>query len=126
MLYANWILSGHIEKIYVNSDKFSGDYGNGTLEAYKPEHKVEGKLEGFGHGGSDFYSMYYFIEKILGNTNANTIDIYEALDMFLPRIFAYPSILAGGIPMDIPNTLSHLVFLLLMEEYGRVYLNAEM
>ncbi|MBR6915433.1 MAG: hypothetical protein IKN36_03665 [Clostridia bacterium] len=31
------------------------------------------------------------------------IDVYEALDMFLPGLFAYRSILAGGIPMEIPD-----------------------
>ena len=93
---------GHIEKIYVNFDKFSGDY-NLKQEAYKPEPKIEGALEGFGHGGSDFYSMYYFVEKILGNKDADIIDVYEAMDMFLPGMFAYRSILAGGIPMEIPN-----------------------
>ena len=93
---------GHIDKIYVNFDDFSGDY-NLKQEAYKPEPKIEGALEGFGHGGSDFYSMYYFVEKILGNKDADTIDVYEAIDMFLPGMFAYRSILAGGIPMAIPN-----------------------
>ena len=47
--------------------------------------------------------MYNFIEKILGNENADTFDIYEALDMCLPGIFAYRSVLNGGIPMEIPN-----------------------
>jgi hypothetical protein len=47
--------------------------------------------------------MDNFIEKIKGNPNADTIDVYEALDMFLPGMFAYRSVLAGGIPMDIPN-----------------------
>lgn len=31
------------------------------------------------------------------------IDIYQALDMFLPGHFAYRSILQGGIPVDIPD-----------------------
>lgn len=47
--------------------------------------------------------MYHFAEKIRGNKEADTIDVYEAMDMFLPGLFAYRSILAGGVPMDIPN-----------------------
>ena len=47
--------------------------------------------------------MYYFVEKILGNAEADTIDVYTALDMFLPGLFAYRSILAGNVPMAIPN-----------------------
>ena len=61
------------------------------------------KATGFGHGGSDFYSMYYFIKKILGDEDADTIDVYEALDMFLPGLFAYRSILAGGVSVAVPN-----------------------
>ncbi|MGN1122529.1 MAG: hypothetical protein ACI4RV_09195, partial [Eubacteriales bacterium] len=72
-------------------------------EAYEPKHGMEDKLAGFGHGGSDFYAMYHFVEKIKGNPEADIIDVYEALDMFLPGMFAYRSILKGGIPMEIPD-----------------------
>lgn len=94
---------GHVHKIYVNSDAFSGDYKNEKLESYEPKNDIDADIEGFGHGGSDFYSMYNFIEKILGNENSDIIDVYEALDMFLPGMFAYRSVLNGGIPMEIPN-----------------------
>lgn len=47
--------------------------------------------------------MYNFIEKINGSKDADTIDVYEALDMFLPGLFAYRSILSGGIPIQIPD-----------------------
>ena len=94
---------GHIYKIYVNADNFSGEYGDEKLESYNPTHGNEDKIEGFGHGGSDFYSMYHFVEKIKGNPDADIIEVYEAMDMFLPGMFAYRSILNGGIPMEIPN-----------------------
>lgn len=94
---------GHINKIYVNSDKISGDYSSSELSSYTPQNNVVADTEGFGHGGSDFYSMYFFIERILGNADADIIDVYEAIDMFLPGMFAYRSILNGGIPMEIPN-----------------------
>ena len=94
---------GHIHKIYVNYDNFSGEYGDEKLESYSPVHEHADKTEGFAHGGSDFYSMYHFVEKIKGNPNADTIDVYEALDMFLPGMFAYRSILDGGVPKEIPN-----------------------
>ena len=32
-----------------------------------------------------------------GNKNADVIGVYEALDMFLPGMFAYFSVLAGGV-----------------------------
>ena len=93
----------HIHRIYVNCDEYSGGYDTGKLETYKPTHGMEDKVENFGHGGSDFYSMWHFVEKINGNPDADIIDVYEAVDMFLPGLFAYKSILAGGVPMDIPN-----------------------
>lgn len=56
------------------------------------------------HGGGDFYTMYYFIQKIFGREEGeNSIDIYEALDMFLPGLMAYKSITNGNACMDVPN-----------------------
>ena len=43
------------------------------------------------------------MEKVLGNDEADIIDVYEAMDMFLPGMFAYRSILNGGVSMEIPN-----------------------
>ena len=96
-------MDGHIGKLYVNKDEYDGGYETGSLNAVFPQHAPEGEVEGFGHGGSDFFSMYYFIKKILGDEDADTIDVYEALDMFLPGLFAYRSVMAGGIPMELPN-----------------------
>ncbi len=88
--------------IYVNCDEYSGEYGPEKLEVYEPTMSAAESSKTFGHGGSDFYSMYNFVEKALGR-EGDTIDVYEAMDMFLPGMFAYRSILAGGIPMEIPN-----------------------
>ena len=96
-------LDGHIGKLYINKDEYDGGYETGSLNAVFPRHAPEGEVAGFGHGGSDFFSMYYFIKKILGDADADTIDVYEALDMFLPGLFAYRSVMAGGIPMELPN-----------------------
>lgn len=96
-------LDGHIGKLYINKDEYDGGYETGSLNAVFPQHAPEGEVAGFGHGGSDFFSMYYFIKKILGDADADTIDVYEALDMFLPGLFAYRSVMAGGIPMELPN-----------------------
>ena len=96
-------LDGHIGKLYINKDEYDGGYETGSLNAVFPQHAPEGEVAGFGHGGSDFYSMYHFCEKIKGNPEADTIDVYEALDMFLPGLFAYRSVMAGGIPMELPN-----------------------
>lgn len=93
--------AGHTRHIYVNCDEFSGQYKEKHIESYRPVREPDYK--DFGHGGSDFYTMYNFVEKIRGNDAADIIDVYEAMDMFLPGMFAYRSILKGGIPMEIPN-----------------------
>ncbi|MBO5408435.1 MAG: Gfo/Idh/MocA family oxidoreductase [Clostridia bacterium] len=94
---------GNIDRVYVNCDDYSGEYGEEKLETYIPVLGQEDKVSGFGHGGSDYYSMYHFVEKIKGNPDADIIDVYEAMDMFLPGLFAYRSILEGGVSKEIPN-----------------------
>ena len=93
----------YYDRIYVNADEFSGEYGEEKIETYIPKGELDSLRKGFAHGGSDFDSMYYFVEKIRGNEDADIIDVYEAMDMFLPGMFAFRSILAGGKPMEIPN-----------------------
>ncbi len=95
--------NGGVSRIYVNADEYSGQYGEDVVECYEPVHEVAEQSAGFGHGGSDYYIMYNFVEKIKGRADADVIDVYEAMDMCLPGLFAYRSILAGGIPVDIPN-----------------------
>jgi len=74
--------------------------------SYKPAFPLSTKLSGQigGHGGSDFYTMHYFLQKILGRPDGeNTIDVYHALDMTLPGLLGYRSIANGNIPIDIPD-----------------------
>ena len=56
-----------------------------------------------GHWGGDYVILSQFLNKIQGDETADIIDVYEAADIFLPGLFAYRSVLAGGIPMTIPN-----------------------
>jgi hypothetical protein len=57
------------------------------------------------HGGADYYNMHFFVQKILGKQNEGEelIDVYEALDMFLPGLLAYKSVFEGGKPIEIPD-----------------------
>ena len=93
----------NVSRIYINYDEVEGGYEKRKPETYHPQREQDEKAQGFGHGRSDFYTMYNFVEKLLGNPSADTIDVYEALDMFLPGMFAYRSILDGNIPKEIPN-----------------------
>ena len=96
--------AGSVDRIYCSFDDYSGQYKkSGLYDTYLPEREFDKIAESFGHGKSDFYTMYHFTQKVLGDENADIIDIYEALDMFLPGMFAFRSILAGGVPMDVPN-----------------------
>lgn len=96
--------NGNVDRLYMYADDYSGQYKRGGgLDTYMPEREFDEKAKSFGHGKSDFYTMYNFAQKILGDESADIIDVYEALDMFLPGMFAYRSILAGSIPMEIPN-----------------------
>ncbi len=81
-------------------------YCEGEWEKYDPQIEI-GKEEAAkveGHGGSDFYSTYFFIQKILGRPDGEwSIDVYTAVDMGLCGILAYRSILSGNQPIAIPN-----------------------
>ena len=84
-------------------------YNEGDLSqtSYQPKPVETSALakEMTGHGGGDFYTMYYFVRKILGHQDGieNSIDVYEALDMCLPGLLAYKSILSGNSSIEIPN-----------------------
>ena len=92
-----------MDYVYLNCDPYSGGYGKGTFKKYMPNEEDIKKSEDFGHGGSDFFSIDNFIRKLQGDETADVIDVYEAMDMFLPGLFAYFSILDGNKPKKIPN-----------------------
>lgn len=92
----------NVSMLYVNADEYSGEYPkNKKPIAYKPF--IDEKANDFGHSGSDYYTMLNFVKKINGDEDADVIDVYEALDMFLPGLMAYRSILDGSSPVRIPN-----------------------
>ena len=95
--------NGAFDRIYIHADEYSGGYDTTKKDTYLPTREQDEQAKSFGHGTSDFYTMYNFVRKIQGDPAADIIDVYEALDMFLPGLFAYRSVLNGGIPMEIPN-----------------------
>ena len=101
--------AGDIDRLFVDYDDYSGAYDTEKHEDYRPVHEQAEMAKGYGHGNSDFYSMYNFVLKIQGNENADIIDVFEACDMFLPGLFAYRSILQGGIPLEIPDLRDNAV-----------------
>lgn len=95
--------NGGVSRIYINADEYPGGYETANIETYMADENADKASKDFGHGGSDFYSMYNFVEKLRGNKDADIIDVYEAMDMFLPGMFAYRSILQGNMPVAVPN-----------------------
>lgn len=94
--------AGDVQTLYVNCDENEGD-NNSKPETVSTRDSLSRLAETSGHGGADYYLMHHIIESLRGNENADVIDVYEAMDMFLPGMFAYFSALEGGIPVEIPN-----------------------
>jgi predicted dehydrogenase len=92
-----------VKTIFVKCDVNEGDYAKLPVEEYRPARPYDDKAKAFGHGSSDFYCMWHFVEKIKGNPEADIIDVYEAMDMFLPGMFAFRSILNNSALTEIPN-----------------------
>lgn len=95
--------AGGTSRVIASYNEYPGGYDTNKVEDYYPRKDADEVCSRFGHDGSDFYCMDNFVKKLLGDPTADTIDVYEALDMFLPGMFAYRSILNGGASMDIPN-----------------------
>lgn len=94
--------NGDISRVYTNIGA-GDDTMDSPVKTYEPKDALSDVSQAYGHGGSDYYVMWNFIEKLRGNPQAETIDVYEALDMSIPGLLAWRSILQGGAPMDIPN-----------------------
>lgn len=78
----------------------------GKVKSYVPEFTYESELsKNFeGHGGSDFYTMDFFLDAILDRPGKeHIIDVYQALDMTLPGILGYKSICEGNAAIDVPD-----------------------
>lgn len=83
-----------------------GDPRTAFQQSYMPRFPVETALSRRigGHGGSDFYTMHFFLERILGRADGSRlIDVYTALDMTVPGILAHRSALAGNAPQEVPD-----------------------
>ncbi|MBQ8332791.1 MAG: Gfo/Idh/MocA family oxidoreductase [Clostridia bacterium] len=76
----------------------------GKHEIYTPSPVVVGS-ENSGHGGGDFFTTHYFIRSILGDPVAKerAIDVYTAVDMCIPGILAYKSIVNDNNSVKVPN-----------------------
>jgi len=80
-----------------------GAAGSGPELKVEPQWPDLGKqAEAAGHGGGDFWELYYFAREFFTGEKAQW-DIWSACDVTLAGIMARRSASAGGSPMEIPN-----------------------
>lgn len=80
-----------------------GGFGLSPKHEVKPRWPKLGELAASaGHGGGDFWVLYYFARQILTGERA-PIDVYAAADMTLPGILAFRSALENGRPYSVPD-----------------------
>ena len=91
-----------VQKLLMQGDRTEGS-DDGLWTDTDTKDGLTELAEGFDHGGGDYYLLYNVCEAVKGNKQADIIDVYEALDMFLPGLFAYFSVLDGGRPQPIPD-----------------------
>jgi len=80
-----------------------GASGHGTTYALKQEWPELGELaDTMGHGGGDFWEIYYFAREILTGEKAPW-DVYSACDVCLAGIMSVRSQTLGGIAVEVPD-----------------------
>jgi len=82
--------------------RLGGGGGSPKLEV-RPARDELGELAAqTGHGGGDFWVLYYFARQVLLGEPA-PFDIYTASDCTIPGILAYRSSKEGGRPLEVPD-----------------------
>ena len=91
----------NVSRVYENLDSVEG-VTEKKLKNYEPTDEFTINAAAHGHAGSDYICMYNAFESLCGR-DADIIDVYEAIDMWLPGYFGYLSVMEGGVTLDIPN-----------------------
>lgn len=80
-----------------------GGTGHSPLMMIVPQWEGLGELAAqTGHGGGDFWTLYYFAREILTGEKG-PFDIYGGCDVTIPGIQALRSAREGGKPMEVPD-----------------------
>lgn len=91
-----------VSRLYENLDEYEGQNRN-QPSSHLAQDELSVRGEQHGHGGSDYVCLYNAIEYLNGSVDADVVDVYEAVDMWLPGFFGYVSVLEGGRMQQIPN-----------------------
>ncbi|MBP5274994.1 MAG: Gfo/Idh/MocA family oxidoreductase [Abditibacteriota bacterium] len=80
-------------------DQKKGDY---YTPVFDNENELSKSVEG--HGGSDFFTMQYFLDSILDREGKeNAIDVYTAVDMTMLGTLGLKSLFSGNAPIECPD-----------------------
>lgn len=80
-----------------------GASGQSPMMAVTPRWEGLGELAAqTGHGGGDFWTLYYFAREILTGEKG-PFDVYGGCDVTIPGIQALRSSMEGGKPMEVPD-----------------------
>lgn len=82
--------------------RLGGGGGAVKLEVTPQWPKLGKYAEKMGHGGGDFWVLYYFARQILFGEPA-FFDVYTAADCTIPGILAWRSSIENGKPYDVPD-----------------------
>ena len=88
--------AGDTKTVYAN-------IGDEEVKSFTPEVDLDIDIDAFGHAGSDCICLHNVFDYLLGNEEADIIDVYEAIDMWMIGFFGYISVLEGGNTQNIPD-----------------------
>jgi predicted dehydrogenase len=98
-----WGTRGAYEIVHDEVRLRLGASGQSPLLKVNPTWEGLGELaDQTGHGGGDFWTLYYFAREILTGEKG-PFDIYGGCDVTIPGIQALRSSREGGKPMDVPD-----------------------
>ncbi len=103
--YRLWGTRGAIEIDWRMGGMFLRLGGGGESPRIRIEPKGDELAElarAMGHGGGDFYVLYFFARQILTGEPA-FFDVYRSTDCTIPGILAYRSAVENGRPYDVPD-----------------------
>lgn len=83
-----------VNTLYTNLDQVEG-INDKEVICSEPGDEIAKKGAEHGHSGSDYVAFYNAFEYLQGNPDADAIDIYEALDMWMVGFFGYLSAMEG-------------------------------
>ena len=92
----------HEGVVYAALDKTEG-ISEGEVLCYKPEDGFSEKRTVFDHCGSDYVCLWNIFEHFLGNKEADIIDVYEAIDMWMIGFFGHISAMNNSAAQAIPD-----------------------